>query len=247
MLVEHLKRVFAERCRKNQAYSLRAFSRSLGMDSSTVSAIMNGKRQISLKLARKLIDGLQITDPNQAQTLIVQTLAEDAAPTAEYAELALEQAEAIASWEHFAILAVLELKGFSGRDRAISERLNIPLGIVWECLGRLEKLGLVSKRRTGWVLTGKNMSTGQQVPSGSLREALRQNINKALESLDQDPIELRDISGMTMAISKERLDEARKMIKEFRRRMATYLETGPTNAVYRLNVQLFPLSKESKP
>jgi uncharacterized protein (TIGR02147 family) len=248
MLIEHMKRTFAERCKKNSSYSLRAFSRSLGMDSSTVSAILKGKRPLTIKTARKIVEGLNITNPVEAQALIFSTFAADdleAGPG--YTEMAMESAEAISSWQHFAILALLEIKDFKAQERAISERLNIPFGIVSECLNRLEKLGLITKHNDTWQLTGKNMATPSQIPSAALREGHRQFIMKSLSSLENDAIDVRDISGITMAVSKSRLAEAKAMIQDFRRRLSTYMEDGPRDAVYRLNVQLFPLSQEKNP
>jgi uncharacterized protein (TIGR02147 family) len=248
MLIERLKCTFADRCRKNPSYSLRAFSRSLGMDSSTVSALMNGKRTVTLRTARKIVEGLNITNPAEAQALIVETLtASQAALEPAYTEFAMDVAEAISSWEHFAILALLELNDFKAQERAISERLNLPLGVTWECLARLEKIGLIQKTESGWVLTGKNMATPSQVPSGALREGLKQNILKALHSLENHPVETREVSGITMAVSKRKLPEAKKMIQEFRRKLSTFLEDeGRKDSVYRLNIQLFPLSQEKK-
>lgn len=245
MLIDHMKRTFAERCRKNSSYSLRAFARSLGMDSSTVSALLNGKRPLTMKTARKIVEGLNITNPVEAHSLIVATFAGEEVEMPGYTEVAVEVAEAISSWEHFAILALLEIKDFRGQDRLISERLNIPLGIVWECLSRLEKLGMVTKEiPTGWTLTGKNMATSAQTPNGALREGHRQTILKSLESLESDPLELRDMSGITMAVNKARLPEARKMIQDFRRRLSAFMEVGGRDSVYRLNIQLFPFTKE---
>jgi len=214
------------------------------MDSSTVSALLNGKRPLTMKTARKIVEGLNITNPVEAQSLIVATFAGDDVEMPGYTEIAVETAEAIASWEHFAILALLELKDFKGQDRQISERLNIPFGIIGECLGRLEKLGLIVKEPMGWKLTGKNMTTSSQTPNGALREGHRQTILKAMESLDSDPLELRDMSGITMAVSKNRLPEAKKMIQDFRRRLSAFMEEGSRDAVYRLNIQLFPFTKE---
>jgi uncharacterized protein (TIGR02147 family) len=247
MLIDHMKQTFAERCRKNPAYSLRAFSRSLGMDCSTVSSIMKGKRPLTIKSARKILNGLDIVNPVQAQAMIAETFTDKKNDTKlDYQQLSIESAEAISFWQHFAILAALELKGFKATDRNISERLTIPLGVVWECLDRLEKLGLVNKAASVWELTGKNISTPSDIPSAVLREGHRQHIKKALQSLDEDPVEVRDISGITMSISKARLKEAKKMIQEFRRNLSTLLEHGSRDAVYRLNVQLFPLSREKK-
>ena len=67
---------------------------------------------------------------------------------------------------------------------------------------------------------------------------------KAIDSLEKDPIDVRDMSGITMAISTRKLPEARKLIMDFRRKLCAFLEDGHKDAVYRLNVQLFPLSQE---
>ena len=50
--------------------------------------------------------------------------------TLDYTQLTLESTEAIAFWQHFAIMAVLQLKGLKLTERQILERLNIPLGIA---------------------------------------------------------------------------------------------------------------------
>lgn len=247
MLIDHMKKTFADRCRKNPSYSLRAFSRSLGMDSSTVSSIMNGKRPLTIKSARKIVKGLDIVNPVEAQTLIAETFAEDDDDSgSNYTQVPIETAEAIAFWQHHAIMALLEVKDFKSTDRNIGERLNIPLGIVWECLDRLEKLGLIVRKRLGWELTGKNLTTPSDMPSGMIREGHRQYIHKALQSLDNDSLEVRDVSGITMAVSKARLKDAKKMIQDFRRKISTFMEDGTRDSVYRLNVQLYPLSQEKK-
>jgi transcriptional regulator with XRE-family HTH domain len=247
MIVEHLKRVFADRSRSNTSYSLRAFAKSLDLDSSTLSAILNGKRPVTLKMARKLIEGLGITDPKEAQMLLLATLTGESDDVEiPYTELAMEAAEAIASWQHFAILSLLELKTFKASPKNISARLNIQIVIVLDCLARLERLGLVEKREGHvWAVVRKDMATPVDIPSKAIREGNRQYIMKSLESLENDTVDLREISGVTLAVSKARLKDAKKLIRDFQMRLATFMESGHKTAVYRFNVQLFPLSKES--
>lgn len=243
MLVEHLQKTFAERCRKNPQYSLRSFARSLQLDSSTLSAILRKKRPLTAKTAKRLIEALDIRDPHKCQELLLGSLGESAAPVPSYTDLSLEAAEVIGSWEHFAILALLEIDGIRGNNRLIAKRLGLPLGLVMEATHRLESLGLVKKRGDALVLTGKNMATFTRVPSQALREPLRQCILKALDSLDNDPLEKRDVTGITMAVSSAKLPEAARMIQDFRRNLSAFLEDGPKDSVYRLNVQLFPMEK----
>lgn len=200
-----------------------------------------------MKTARRLIEGLGVSDPKEAQMLMLATLAGDSSEAElSYTELAMDVAEAISAWQHFAILALLELKALKPTPKNISARLNIPIAIVLESLSRLEKLGLVEQLEDHmWRVTGKDMATPTQIPNKAIREGNRQYIQKAVESLDLHDVEAREISGVTIAISKSRLKDAKKLIKDFQLRLATFLEAGHKNSVYRFNVQLFPLSKEN--
>ncbi|MEK2688262.1 TIGR02147 family protein [Bdellovibrio sp. GT3] len=245
MLINHLQSVFAERSRKNPSYSLRAFSKSLDMDSSTLSALLSGKRPMTTKTAMKIIDRLEINEPLQVQKLLMGVLGAEDAPQS-YSDIDLDSAEMISSWEHFAILAVLELPKAKTDTTSIAKRLNIPMGVALECLVRLQKLGLVAKDTTQWKLTGNNMSTPKNIPSSKIREGHRQFIHRAIESLESHSVDQRDITGITMAINKKKLVEAKGLIEDFRRRLSAFLETGNRDSVYRLNVQLFPLTQENQ-
>lgn len=246
MLIEHLQKTFAERSRRNPSYSLRAFARSLELDSSTLSALLRGKRPLTPKAAQKIIRALEIEDPALARELLLGSLGatEEASPG--YAELAIEAAEVISSWEHYALLSLLETDNIRRNLRTLAKRINLPTGVVLDCLSRLEKLGLVRRRGEEWELTGKNMATPANVPNTAFREMHRQHIQMAIQSLEKDSIHVRDVSGITMAVSSAKLPEARKMIQDFRRKLAAFLEDSPRDSVYRLNVQLFPLSSEEK-
>jgi DNA-binding MarR family transcriptional regulator len=244
MLIEHLQRTYADRCRRNPQYSLRAFAKSLDIDSSTLSALLRRKRPLTAKTAQRLIGSLGITDPSHSQALLLGVLgqSDDSAPV--YQQLDLEAAEVISSWEHFAIRSLLQLDSYRPNTSQIARRLNIPHGIALEALNRMARLGLVVQQGEIWLDTGKNLATPSNVPNLALRGALRQCIVKAIDSLEKDPIDVRDMSGITMAISTRKIPEARKLIMDFRRRLCAFLEDGHKDAVYRLNVQLFPLSQE---
>jgi hypothetical protein len=247
MLIDHLQRTYAERCRRNPQYSLRAFAKSLEIDSSTLSALIRRKRPLTAKTAQRLIGNLGITDPTHAQQLLLGVLGERDENAPEYQQLELEAAEVISSWEHFAIRSLLQLDAYRPNTKQIARRLNIPHGIALEALNRMSRLGLVVQQGEIWLDTGKNLTTPANVPSHALRGALRQYMVKAIDSLEKDPVDLRDMSGITMAISAKKIPEARKLIQEFRRRLCAFLEDGQKDAVYRLNVQLFPLSQAEGP
>jgi DNA-binding MarR family transcriptional regulator len=241
MLIDHLQKTYAERCRRNPQYSLRAFAKSLDIDSSTLSALIRRKRPLTAKTAQRLIGNLGITDPSHSQSLLLGVLGERDECAPEYQQLELEAAEVISSWEHFAIRSLLQLDGYRPNTKQIARRLNVPHGIALEALNRMSRLGLVVQQGDVWLDTGKNLAT-PNVPNATLRGALRQCMVKAIDSLEKDPVDVRDMSGMTMAIASDKIPEAKKLIQDFRRKLCAFLEDGNKNAVYRLNVQLFPLS-----
>lgn len=243
MLIEHLQKTYAERCRRNPQYSLRAFAKSLDIDSSTLSALIRRKRPLTAKTAQRLISAMGITDPAQSQTLLLGVLGQNEESAPEYQQLELEAAEVISSWEHFAIRSLLQLDAYRPNTKQIARRLNLPHGIALEALNRMARLGLVVQQGDVWLDTGKNLTTPTNAPNPVLRGALRQCMVKAIDSLEKDPIDTRDMSGITMAISAKKMPEARKLIQDFRRRLCAFLEDGNKDAVYRLNVQLFPLSQ----
>ena len=67
-------------------------------------------------------------------------------------------------------------------------------------------------------------------------------IKQSIDALFAVPVESRDITSMTMAIDKNKIPEAKRKIKQFRRNLCQFLESGEKNEVYNLNVQLIPLT-----
>ncbi|MCO4755645.1 MAG: TIGR02147 family protein, partial [Bacteriovoracaceae bacterium] len=75
-----------------------------------------------------------------------------------------------------------------------------------------------------------------------LKRFHKQHIGKSLNAIDNVPVELRDITTMTMAIDIEKLPDAKELIKKFRRDLCNFLENDKKNNVYNLNIQLIPLA-----
>ncbi|MCF0220766.1 MAG: TIGR02147 family protein [Fibrobacter sp.] len=118
---------------------------------------------------------------------------------------------------------------------------------VKKSLGILQKTELLQKNAEGnYVQGNKAISTGcLETASLAIRDMHRQMGELAVQSLDEVPVNLRDISGMTIGISEEAFQKISKEIADFRRRVsAIVMEDSSENRVYRLNVQLFPLTKE---
>ena len=116
---------------------------------------------------------------------------------------------------------------------------------VKNSLKLLEKNGMLEKDEQGHYKQGnRSITTGNlDVTSLAIREMHRQMGELAVQSLDQVPVNERDVSGLTIGISENAFEKITKEIAEFRRRIsAIVMDDAGEERVYRLNVQLFPLT-----
>lgn len=119
---------------------------------------------------------------------------------------------------------------------------------VKKALALLQKVGLLKKSDNGYEQAAKSITTGNlEVASLSVREMHRQMGELAVRALDEIPVKERDISGLTLGISENAFYRITKEIADFRRRITSIvMEDSGESRVYRLNLQLFPLTKDFK-
>jgi len=247
-LQKKLNETFAETQGKNPLFSLRAFARRLEVSPSALSEILKGKRRVSKKLALRVVDnlGLPTTESERLLGLFPerQMKNRERAPyQSPMVQLSRDQYQLIAEWYHFAILSLAELPGFVLQPPVIARRLNITVENAEAALERLERLGLLLRDPAGTLRpSGQAYSTPDEVMENTLRKAHVTNFELAKVSMERDSVESRDFTATTMAIDVSRLPSAKKMIREFQDRLAAYLENGPKSEVYKVCVQLFPIS-----
>jgi uncharacterized protein (TIGR02147 family) len=250
-----LETEYLRRRKKNQAYSLRAFARLLDLPSGRVSQLLSRKRNFTPELGRKI--ALQLSfDPVTAQSFLAsiegtrqkKSIAPAAAASRELTALPMDQFEAIADPIHFAILSLLETKSFSGLEKDIAQRLALDVVEARAASERLTRLGLTRLDPKGRLRLANSpgLATTHDVQSAAIRRYNRKVMQEAEASLEEVAVELRDITSITMAIDPARLPEAKEKLKALRRAMSDFLESGNRTEVYRLNVQLVPVTKRKK-
>ena len=251
-----LKAALAARQRRNPHYSLRAFAAHLGVPPGRLSELLSRKRSVTRALAKFLVGRLDLA-PSEACAFVegampagrsaksAMSLARQATRAeTPYATLADDSFSAIAEWEHFALLSLLETADAKSDAAWMARRLGIGIGQVRDALERLERLGLVVRESDNAAFrpTHANLSTGDADVSPALRRSHKQSLEHAIRAIDDVPLAQRDVSSVTMAVDIARLPEACALIRAFRRDLAALLETGDRTEVYNLNIQLVPLS-----
>lgn len=108
----------------------------------------------------------------------------------------------------------------------------------------LESLGMARLDNDGlWTVTETFVGTGGNWRSEAVRRFQEDTIALAGQSLSRHKPYLRDISTATMTFNRRNLDLVRERICEFRRELLRLSAEGTgDNAVYQLNIQLFPIA-----
>jgi len=241
---EKLLHELNQRKARNPAFSLRAFSRQLGISTATLSQVLSGKRDLSKKNAIKVAERLQLT-PVEFEIMMREISGKPDHRSEELAHLQLEEDRfrTIADWFHFALLSLARLKGIRADENIIASRLGISQSEALEAINRLVRLQLIAVENGMLRRTAASIMTSRDRPSASLRRHHRQMLERATLSLEEVPIEFRDISSVTMAIDINKFSEAKDCINKFKLDMARLLEQPNPNAVYNLGINLFPLSR----
>lgn len=226
-----LQAEFARRMRVNSRYSIRAFANHIGINSSTLSQILSGKRMLSIDKIITICKKIGITPP------------QDNTHNEEYSMIDLDNFAVISDWYHFAILDLTLIKSFKADPKWIAHRLSIQPIEASHALERLKRLGLLIEK-DGQLVKSKNFFSNysEGATSAALKEYQRQIINKALIAIDSCAQDLKDITSITIAADSKKILQAKEKIKRFRRDLCKFMESGDRDCVFHFALQLYPVT-----
>ncbi len=127
-------------------------------------------------------------------------------------------------------------------------RPEITAAEVTETLNFLVKAGLLQKDKDGnYKQTERGVTTGpMEVTPIAVREMHRQMGEFALNAIEGVAQDKRHFSGLTLGITRDAYEKIVQETAEFRKRVITIAtQDSGMDEVYRLNVQLFPMTNKS--
>jgi uncharacterized protein (TIGR02147 family) len=159
-----LKGAFADRVSRNPAYSVRAFSRDLGVAPSFLAEVLKGQKNVSqeggLKIARSL--GMQKTEADYFCLLVQLETTRDPElraltleklqairPASQIHDVDVDAFKAISEWYHLPILEMTLLKRFAFNAFNVAKRLGISEVQADLAIARLLRLGLLERTSAG--------------------------------------------------------------------------------------------------
>lgn len=260
---------YAERKTHGRGFSYRAFSRRVGLSSPNhLKRVIEGERNLSAEMAQRFAEACgfhgkeaqyfcELVEFNQART--------SADKQARYEALAshrgyrraqkLDVAQA-AYHSHWYVPAVRELAGsraFRPEATWIAEQLLPAISIeqAEQALAVLIDLGLLVKTVDGRLVQADAIvSTGPETGGVHIVAYHQSMMQRAVASIDLVPKPARDISALTLRVSRRGLARIKERIQEFRRELvgletAEALEASSSDGeiVVQLNMQMFPLTR----
>ena len=248
--------------KRTSAFTWRDFARDAGFSSAVyLKYVCEGKKNLSIAAAGSVANAMGLAGFENTYFVLMVSYAHaksDVAKRAAFEErcalarahkvrvLGNEEFDYFKSWKNPVLRELApHMPGAKPLEMAHACKQKISAAEVSETLDFLVKANLLKKDKSGnYVQTDKSLSMGpvDAVPVAA-RDMQRQMGEFAVNALDM-PLSERDMSGLTMGLTRRAYEQIRKEIADFRRRIvAIASEDDETEQVYRLNLQLFPLSE----
>jgi uncharacterized protein (TIGR02147 family) len=252
-----LEEELAKRTEKNPRYSLRAMAKAIGLEPGALSQFLSGKRIPSYKMAQRIIAAIGLSPEQESDFLNSLAHTHESRglerlspafkklkPKQPPKDLSIDLFRVIGDWYHYAILMLTYVEGFKPSPKWIASELSISEMEVKLAIKRLLDVGLV-KEEDGTLKSweGHFTTADKAVTTSALRRHQKQVLEKSMYSLENDSINERSHTSMTMAIDPRKMNEAKALIEEFTNKLSQLVESGKRQQVYEFHVGFFPLQK----
>lgn len=241
-----LREELARRCRDNPQYSLRAFAGKLGLDHSSLSQILRGKRTLTEANIRRLASALELPASECERFLALHAACSGGdLASQEFRRLRADVVQAVSDWHHYAILELLHLPSFQADSRWIARVLDIEVDEVNAALARLTRLRLLQMGEAGrWVdLSGDTVASFCEFTEEALRRLSEELGARARAAQEQQPQARSLRRSTTLTLDTGRLPAVRARIESFHGELLELVgEPEDRDEVYQLELHLFPLT-----
>lgn len=252
--ISKIKECLSIKQKENPLYSLRAFSRDIGVHHATLGQVLKGTRPLPYKVAETVVNKLRLGPKERTlfmESLLRKKLSIDSIKINEFdTRFMLDESyyKVLAEWEHAAILELFNLHDFERNIDSISSKLKISKIRAEVALNNLIICGLILKNEDEKLnIAHPELRTTEDVKNQALQDSHVETLRMGIEKIGNIEVELRDFSSTTVALSLDKLPEAKTIIREFRMKMsALFRDSDPKTDVYQLAIQFFPLTDVTK-
>jgi len=261
-----LRDFYTAKKQKSRAFSYRSFSKRAGVASPNyLKLVVDGVRSLSAKMAERFAHAagldadasryfVHLVAFNQAKTSAERTLHYGKLTSfqryRQAHKLELAHAAYYSDWFMPAIRELAAARDFKSDPEWIADQLIPPITPLQaqRALETLVELGLLVRDDDDRLVQADALlSTGAETRGLHIAAFHRAMTQRAIESIDLVPAQDRDISSLTLCLSRGGLRAFKERIQRMRRELLelSALESDPEQVV-QINFQLFPLSRSGK-
>ncbi|MBI2645970.1 MAG: DUF4423 domain-containing protein [Deltaproteobacteria bacterium] len=188
---------------------------------------------------------LENTQSHQEKEYLLEKI-KNIRPESDFYIVDLEQFKSIADWNHNIILEMTELSNFKPDPAWIASKVGISKIEAESALERLLRLGFLKEKNGTFVKSKPFYSMGTEKVNHALRNFHKKTLEKAVESIETQSNDEKDLSTITVSIDLKKLPQAKEEIKKFRRKMINFLGSGKQTETYQLVIALFRATQKEK-
>ena len=259
---EYIRDYYTER--KTFGFSWNAFASSAGFSSPVfLQYVCEAKKNLSEKTASQVASAMGLVgyEVDFFELLVAYGNAKDDkskkavlerisvfAETHRVRVTGADEYEFFKSWKNSVVREIAPaLPGATHKQLSIASRRRIPTAEIAKILDFLLQSGYLEVDENGCyhqVNRSLKMSGERNTIRKSVaRDLQRQMTELALDALEKEPAENRNMTGVTLGITRDKYAQIVQELAECRRRIvAIAASDDATEEVYRLNMQLFPLT-----
>ena len=261
---DFLKEYYDRRKAEMPLYSYRMMGDKLGLDSSYLYRVLQKKQHLpahALPAAQDIL-ALSGRQAEYFELLYSAAVTKDKGKREELMAKALslrdvhlhdlKQAELklLENWWIPAVRAYLELNGGVVNLKQIAKDICPPITEeqAKEAIDTLLEVGLIKKMASGKLaLTDAHLTVGGPEKAKAVRHFQKEVLRLAAESLENTPVEERNISTLTLSVDQACFDDLGDMLKEFRRLIQKRVDGAKNpDRVMQLSMAFYPVAQKNK-
>lgn len=255
---------------KNTRWSIGLWSRKLKLGSTTsLNMILNGQRNPGPSITKRLIEYFNFRSEEKDYFLDLVEIAkhQQAGPsqdrirsllTNDLKKLSLGKQSKqsrhidqrtflkISNWCCYVIRQMTLLRDFSEDPASIAARMIFPTSPleVETAIDSLLKVGLLRKTKDGRLRrVSKFVKTDDDIANEGLKRFHEAMIGHGLKAIRKIDVQEREITGLTLAIKRTQIGEAKELIRRFIQEFNRLGGHWDSDQVSQLNIQFFPLTQ----
>lgn len=263
--VDILREKLVEKSKITPRFSIRSFSRSVGVSHALLSQVLNHKKNLSKNSAIKVANQLEFKSKEKELFLALVELAQKNINDEHKAfildnlveneemqnstDISQDVFQIISNWHFYALLSLADIEHIPYNSETLAPMIGISRLECTQCIHKLVQLNLLEK-----ISDSKYKQTNHAIKTNSDRSNLfmkkyhLQMLKMAEKALYEQSIEQRRLTNLTVAVDKDILPEVLDKIRSFHFSLSKFIDENSKNKnrVYQFGTYFYDLVPDLK-